>query len=488
MPTIHELLTASLTHQLAGRLAEAERGYREVLSLDPSCAKAWHFLGLVAFQTGRHDSAGKFITKAIEIMPNYAEAYSNLGNVCLAEGKVSESLLNYDKAIELQPDYAEAYSNKGVVFRDLGDNNQAIYFFRRTVKLKPDHFQAHVNLGAALQEELRFDEAAIAYEQAIHLNPASAEAHCNYAFVKLAQGDLSEGWEEYEWRWKLGKLSPRDFPQPLWDGSALTGQTILIHAEQGLGDTIQFIRFALLLKARGGNVIVQCQPPLRQLLHHTPGIHRFIGVGDPLPAFDVHIPLLSLPRIFGTTLETIPAGIPYLFADSSLVQHWQATLATLRGFRIGINWKGRDDIVEYRQRNIPLELFASLADSSLIQLISLQRGPGRDELLAANLPIPIMDLGDEIDTARGPFMDTAAIIKNLDLVITSDSVIAHLAGAVGTPVWLALPYFPDWRWLLDRSDSPWYPTMRLFRQKFPGDWAGVFAEIKAALRERHPTV
>jgi hypothetical protein len=277
-------------------------------------------------------------------------------------------------------------------------------------------------------------------------------------------------------------MPSRNFPQPQWDGSPLEGRTILIHAEQGLGDTIQFIRYAPLVKRRGGTVIVECQPVLSQLLAGCPGIDRLIAQGSPLPAFDVHVPLLSLPRIFGTTLADVPAEVPYLFADAALIERWRDELAGVPGVKIGIAWQGNTRFPADCMRSIPLTHFAPLAQVDGVRLFSLQKGPGREQLAATAAYLPVIDLADRLDEKAGGFMDTAAVVKNLDLIITSDTAIAHLAGALGVPVWVGLALGADWRYLLGREDSPWYPTMRLFRQTRLGDWDGVFERIASELR------
>jgi hypothetical protein len=298
------------------------------------------------------------------------------------------------------------------------------------------------------------------------------------------QGDFHCGWREYEWRWQSTQLEQHAFAQPRWDGSPLLDRRILLHAEQGLGDTIQFIRYAALIKRQNpaATIIVECQRPLTNLLMRFPGIDQLIAAGDPLPPFDVQSPLLSLPGIFQTTLATIPANIPYLFAELKLVEHWRNWLKSVGGLRIGINWQGRAGEGEFQKRNVPLESFIELAQLPGVQLIKLHK---QQEGARASNPCPqvaLLDPGPDFDTFHGAFEDTAAIMLNLDLVITSDTSVPHLAGALGVPVWIALPFVPDWRWMLQRTDSPWYPTMRLFRQQSPGDWNGVFAEISAELR------
>jgi hypothetical protein len=354
----------------------------------------------------------------------------------------------------------------------------------RNLKLKPDYVEAHYNLGNGLKDQGKLDEAIASYGRALELNPDYADAHWNRSLLWLLKGDFDQGWPEYEWRWRTAQVASRTFPEPRWDGGSLAGKTILLHAEQGLGDTIQFIRYAPLVQRLGATVIVECQKPLQPLLTSCAGIDQLFGEGDPLPECATQAPLLSLPGIFRTSLSSIPAAVPYLFAAPALIERWQEELRDVHGCRIGINWQGRPKPGHWRQRSIPLGQFAALAEIPGVRLIGLQKGAGREELTQAEEGFPVLDLGDEVDQAAAPFMDTAAIMMNLDLVITSDTAAAHLAGSLGVPVWLALPWAPDWRWLLDRGDSPWYPTMRLFRQRQRGDWAGVFAELRQALCER----
>jgi Flp pilus assembly protein TadD len=482
MPTIAEALMSAVRCQQAGQLQEAANIYRQIVAIDPSNVDAWHLLGVAACQVGELDLAVKCITRAIQLAPNYADAHNSLGLVLKELGRLDEATASCRRAVELNPAIAAAHYNLGNILQSHGKLEEAAACHRRALKLNPGDAAAHNNLGNALRDLGIFDEAASCFHEALTLNPTSFEFHLNQASLFLLRGDFGRGWQEYEWRWKAGLMPPRDYGKPLWDGGALQGETILLHGEQGFGDTLQFIRYASLVKGRGATVLVEEQAKLIPLLSNCPGIDRLIASGDKLPLFDVHLPLLSLPRIFQTTLETIPADVPYLFADSALVARWRDALSAVCGFRIGINWHGREGQGEFRKRDIPLELFFSLAQIPGVRLISLQKGARRQELAEAAHDKPIFDPGEEMDTASGAFTDTAAIMMNLDLVITSDTAIPHLAGALGVPVWLALPFVPSWHWLLDRSDSPWYPTMRLFRQKRSGDWDGVFAEIQVALR------
>ena len=379
---------------------------------------------------------------------------------------------------------AEGHNNLAAALKESGQFEEAIECYRRALALQPDFAKSHHGLGTALYELGDFEAARTRYERALALKPDFAEAHFSLSAIKLTQGDFHGGWTEYQWRWKTAQLDERQFMQPLWDGGSLVGKTILLHAEQGLGDTLQFVRYAPIIKRLGAKVIFECQRGLMKLIASCEGIDRLIGAGEELPPFDVHAPLMTLPAILGTMLDTVPANVPYLFADRTLVNLWRERLAGVKGFRIGINWQGRAGQGSYRQRDISVEYFQHLAELPGVRLISLQKRSNVQGPIPNVEGLPeIVDLG-QIDEENGAFMDTAAIMMNLDLVITSDTSVAHLAGALGVPVWVVLPRVAEWRWLLNRSDSPWYPTVRLIRQEKPGDWTGVFKRIEAELRER----
>jgi Tfp pilus assembly protein PilF len=464
MQTISQAMISAAQHHEAGRLQEAERLYRQILAA----------------------------------VPALAQAHCNLGVVLQDFKRPEEAIFSYDRALALQPDFVEALNSLGTAYHELGNLEAAVDCYRRVLKLRPDLVEAHNNLALLLLDIGSFQEAEIHVERALQLAPQDPSAHCSRSFLLLLKGDFERGWTEYEWRLKAVPTLLPDALQPQWYGEPLGKRRLLLHAEQGFGDTFQFIRYAALVKEQntGALVVVQCQRPLINLLASCRHIDMLVPQGGELPPFDVHVPLMNLPAIFGTRLETVPADVPYLFADEKLVAVWRERLAAVKGFRIGINWQGRPGKGPFRLRDIPLAMFERIADVPGVQLVSLQRGEGREELLKMESyqaavvvggtnrasPRSPLDLGDDVDQAHGAFMDTAAVMKNLDLVITSDTSIAHLAGALAIPVWLALPYVPDWRWLLDRTDSPWYPTMRLFRQKQPGNWAGVFAEMQHELR------
>jgi Flp pilus assembly protein TadD len=462
-------------------LDEAIACFRRALQLKPDYAEAHSNLGTVLKDQGKLDEAVACFRRALELKPDFAGAHGNLGNALREQGKLDEAVACCCRALALQPDLAEVHSNLGIVFKDQGKLDEALACYRRAMELKPDYADAHNNLGGVFQHQGKLHEAIACFRRALELQPDFADAHWNHALMCLLHGNFAEGWPEYEWRARLKDARPRSFPQMVWDGQPLQGKTILLHAEQGLGDTIHFIRYAPLVGQYQARVVVECQKPLLQLLAGCPGIDRLIGQGEELPEFDVHARLMSLPLICKTTMENIPASIPYICAAPALVAQWRERLDKIDGFKVGICWQGNPQFRGDRYRSFPLRHFADLARIPGVCLISLQKGAGREQLAEVREDLPVVDWADELDEAAGPFMDTAAIMKNLDLVITSDTVIAHLAGAMGVPVWVVLPLVPDWRWLLERSDSPWYPSMRLFRQKRLEDWAGVFAEVQTAL-------
>jgi hypothetical protein len=337
------------------------------------------------------------------------------------------------------------------------------------------------NLGNALLAQGKTAEAMATYDEILRRRPDSPEAHMARALALLVRGDYDEGWKEYEWRWRCKEFGGLPYPKPLWDGSPLGGRTILLHGEQGLGDTLQFVRYAALVKERGGTVVLACPKVLTRLLTSCPGVDRVVAQGADLPNFDCYAPLLSLPGILGTTRDNVPANVPYLSADPVLGQHWLRELAPVRGFKVGIAWQGNPKYKADRLRSIPLAQFEALARVPGVQLISLQKGPGTEQLAAVADRFRIIDLAARLDELTGPFLDTAAVVRNLDLIVAPDTALTHLAGALGAPLWAALAFSPHWVWGRDREDSPWYPSTRLFRQAKWGDWGEVFARMAAAL-------
>ncbi len=481
MATVTEALAHAWQVHQQGDVPQAERIYRQVLQVDPGNANGWCYLGIACYDLGKMDEAVAAYQQALRLNSNFPIAHNNLGNALSALGKLDEALACFDRALEMKPDYANAFNNRAAVFVKQGKFAEAEVAFQQALRLAPNYAPALANRGAALVKQGKLHEGVASSQEALRHNPGYAEAHKNLGIVLLLQGNFEQGWAEYEWRWKTGELKLPAFRQPLWDGERLAGKTILLHAEQGLGDTVHFIRYAQLVQQHGGRVVVACYKPLLPLLRSCPGIDELVVQGEEPPQFDVWVPLLSVPRILGTTLATIPANVPYLSADEKLVQHWRGKLPGADTFKIGIAWQGSPQYRDDRQRSIPLVHFAALADVTGVQLISLQKGPGTEQMGALAGRFTVTDLGPELDRQSGPFMDTAAVMKSLDLVVSADTVIAHVAGALGVPVWTALSHPPHWPWMLDRDDTPWYPKMRLFRQTTSGNWHNVFQRMAANL-------
>ncbi len=469
-----------------GQVDEAMASCRLALQLKPDFAIGHNHLGAAYSKKRRWDDAAACYRQAIALLPAYPEAHSNLGDALRELGQLDEAAAHFREALRLRPDLAEPHAGLSLVLLQLGDLAGCQASCREALRLRSGAGSSQLNLTLSIVSLLEGrQEESLAYcEAALEQEPDSPEAHKNRAIVWLLQGRYREGWPEYEWRWKCPELPERPFKQPLWDGGPLDGRTIMLHAEQGLGDTIQFVRYVRRVRQRGGRVLVVCQKTLLPLLSQCEDIAQLAAQGDPLPPFDVHAPLLSLPGIFGDTLETIPAEVPYLRPDPRRFEQWRRELDELPGLRVGIAWQGSRSFYFDRLRSVPLAEFAPLAAVPGVTLVSLQKGFGSEQLAALAGRFRVVDLASRLDESSGPFVDTAAVMKSLDLVITSDTSIAHLAGALAVPVWVAIPFAPDWRWLLEREDSPWYPTMRLFRQTERGNWQIVFERIAAALAAR----
>lgn len=540
----------ALSHHQAGRLAQAESIYRQVLAVDPHNADALHYLGVLALQAGqpaaaidylrraigvhpqiamfhgnlgsaygaagRYDEAFESFRQAIRLDPNFADAHNNLGTALLKVGRAEEAVASFRRATELRPQSAEYHNHLGTALQDLERLDEAVAAYRQALRIRPEfgdarynialalskqgqlelarknyehalrihpgHADAHNNLGNVLREQGQFAEALACYERAIELKPDLAHARKNRGMAWLRMGDYQRGWREYEWRWKCSDSPPREFSQPQWDGAPLAGRTLLVHGEQGLGDTLQFVRFLPQVQARGGRIVLECQPPLAKLLAASRGMDEIVVRGERLPEFDVHCPLMSLPTALGTTLDNLPREVPYVFVDPQRRQQWQARLATIAGLKVGINWQGNPQFKADRYRSMPLAQFEPLARLEGVRLISLQRGAGVEQLRQIADRFEVLELPAADDNAEA-FVDTAAIMQNLDLVVTSDTSVAHLAGALGVPTWVIVPFSPDWRWMIGRDDSHWYPTVRLFRPQRIAGWDEVFSTIAAELTQ-----
>lgn len=442
-----------------------------------------HFKSGAELQSqGRLDEAAACYHRALECDPGYVAAHCNLAVVLKLQGRLDEAVARFERAVELQPGYAQLHYNLGNTYTLLDQLGLAEAAYRRALVLAPTSADTHNNLANVLQVQGRFREARHHFDAALAAQPDLAEAHRNRALLRLLEGDYAEGWPEYEWRWRVPSGERPSLGLPRWQGQPLAGRTLLMWGEQGLGDVIQMVRYAPLVQERwGARVVVQCQPRLHPLLAAARGIEGLVAHDTRPEGCDFFAPMFSLPEICGTRVATIPAVVPYLFAEPARIARWRDALAG-PDFKVGIAWQGNPGVAGDHFRSVPLEHFARLADCPGVRLFSLQKGPGREQLPALGPAVPIVDLADSLDEDGGAFADTAAAMRNLDLVVTSDTAIAHLAGALGVRAWVALQIAPNWRWLLDRDDSPWYPTLRLFRQTRAGDWAAVFERIAVELR------
>lgn len=483
MTTSAESLSEGWRLHQAGDLTAAERTYRQVLSTDPNSANAWCYLGIALFDTQRLEESVAAYQRAVAIQPNFAIAWNNLGNSLRRLSRYKESIAAYDTALRQNGTYVNALMNRATALLWDGQLQAGLDSVQRALALAPEDLDARKVLATAKFWLGRLEEAEREYLDLVKLKPDDAELHKNLSMILLARGEFERGWQEYAWRQKGGEFGVPSLPGPQWNGASLNGRTILLLAEQGLGDTIQFIRYAALLKKNYDcHVVAAVQKPLLRLLADVAGVDEWGARGEALPHYDVWVPMLSLPSLLGQhDVSEMPRASAYLQADEVLVEKWRQKLAPLGGFRIGIAWQGNPGMDTDRFRSIPLREFHPLGKISGVTLISLQRGFGTEQLAALGGKMEIHTLGEDLDTASGPFMDTAAVMKNLDLVITSDTAVAHLAGALGVPVWIVLTLVPDWRWFLGRDDSPWYPSARLFRQDEPGNWRAIFLKISGTL-------
>jgi Tfp pilus assembly protein PilF len=471
----NQSIAAAWGHFHARRLPEAEAICRSLLTQNPRDAEALHLLGVIAGMVGKRDAAEGLLHQAAQLRPESGDILAALGTTLFQRDRLREAEQIYDRALQLNPDNFIARHNMAVIQQRVGNFPASAAHFTRATQLAPDHALARLNLGAVLRDLDRIDESIAHLEQALRIDPSMGHAHMQLAWNRLLHGEFDRGWQEYEWRWRCPGAKFPQFAQPLWDGTPLAGRTIMLHAEQGLGDSIQFVRYAALLARQGGRVIVYCPQSLQTLLATAPGVAEAVGDARKLGAFDCWCPMLSLPLRFGTNLLTIPRDVPYLSADSALVAKWAQLLGgDLPGLRIGLCWAGNRANYNDVNRSIPLELLAPLGRVSGSVFYSLQVGADAP----AKPPFAMIDRTSSIRD----FADTAALVSQLDLVISVDTAVAHLAGALAKPVWLLVPFAPDWRWLLERPDSPWYPTMRIFRKRPMELWPEMIEKVAGTLR------
>jgi tetratricopeptide (TPR) repeat protein len=466
-----------------GQPDEALLNYDSALRVNPEHVDVLINRSNVLRTLGRPHEAMAGYELALQLRPNSAPGHYNRGNIMQDLQRHAEAIVCYDQAFAADPNFAEAANNRSVSLLALDRTAEALNSVETALALKPDYPFAIYNRGNALRDLGRYDEALACYAEAQRRTPDYARAHWNEALCRLMIGDFEQGWKKHEWRWKTDTFtSPfRGFAEPLWLGDAsLQGKTILLHAEQGFGDTLQFCRYSRLVAALGATVVLEVQPALRSLLAQLEGVAQLVTSDSPLPPFDYQCPLMSLPAALHTTLATIPAA-PYLVADPVQAEAWRDRLGTRSRPRVGLAWSGNSSHVNDRKRSIALAQVVPLVSGKL-HFISLQKEVRVSDQATLDQHPEIFDPRDQL----GDFADMAALISELDLVITVDTAVAHLAGALGKPVWLLLPAIPDWRWLLERDDSPWYASARLFRQPAPLDWDSVIAHVSQALAEIAP--
>jgi len=485
-----------------GQSADAEAHLREALRFWPDDVDVCNELGLTIWRQGRAAEAEQIFRRALRIKPDDFRLLANVGVTLYDQDKFDEAGEFCRRAIQYQPDAFDAHMNMGVMLSEQGKFDEATWWLDRAHQLKPDAPDISLNLGMNLFRQGKTDEAIGKYEEGVRLRPDFPRLRRNLAYALLCRGDYERGWQEHEWRLKCDDYPGLRVNRPSWNGESFQGKTILLHHEQGFGDTLQLIRFAPLVRARGRDILVWCPQKLLRLVARCEGVDLAFDGSCFSPESDLHAPLFSLPALLETTLSTIPSRVPYLVNDPVLVDHWRLELARVIGtesgtgaaspsqsssgqparpFLIGIAWQGNPTHCTDRWRSFPLAQLAPLAGLPGVRLINLQADHGLDQLapLAGRLPVT------ELNGRRvRDFAETAAIMSHLDLVITPDTAVAHLAGGLGVPVWVALCSVGEWRWLDGRDDTPWYPTMRLFRQTRLGDWDGVFRRMTAALIER----
>lgn len=510
-----------------GKTEESIEDYKKSLELNPQCQQAFLNLGLAYCQQQKWDDAIPCFESAIRLDQNYLKAYIHLGISYQNKEKIEQAVSCFKKALELnkhshetmlhlaralclQNEFDESIAmyrralaiqpKDQAILLELGNtlnmNNQieeALSCYKNLLEIIPNNVSVLYNIAYTLKKLGHIDQALPIYQKVLELDPQHSEAHFSLGLAYLSYGDFDRGWPEYEWRWKRGQQSPRNLSKPQWDGSDLHGKTLLLHAEQGLGDTFQFIRYAQIAKEKGARVIAAVQPALIQFLSLCPYIDKVVSLFESLPPFDYQIALLSVPFVLKTNINTVPARIPYLYADEKLIQYWKEKLShnqtDQHTLKIGICWQGNSGYSTHFLRttvaakSIKLTKLMPLLTLENVVVYNLQKTTGEEQLKNITTQTNLINFDADFDNSHGRFMDTAAVIKNLDLMITVDTSMAHLAAGLGCPVWVMMPEPADWRWMLHRSDTPWYPNMRIFRQQTPGDWDGVIETIALELKK-----
>jgi tetratricopeptide (TPR) repeat protein len=464
----------------AGHPSEAIAAYQDVLRLQPAVVEAWLNLANLYFGQNDFAAAERAARRACELRPNVAEAHHVLGCALTKLARHDDAIGELQSAVRLKPQMSHAIDALGVALIEGGRYEAAIEHFRAAAAARGGDPDAWYNLASAYFRWGDVTAALENFERALTLRPDHFQAAHNRLAIRLLRGELLEAFPEYEARFRAEHPAFDRWPWRLWKDEPVAGRTVVLCPDPGFGDTLQFIRYAPLIKEQGARVVVVCNESQKAILRHAAGVDQLIAPDTPLEA-DYFVPMISLPERLHTSLLTIPAQVPYLFAEPRLVAGWRRRLGEFDGFKVGIVWQGNPTFPGDRYRSIRLHHFEPLSRVPGVRLVNLQKGTGVEQLADVAEAWSIIDFGDELDASAGAFIDTAAIMKNLDLIISSDTSAAHLAGALGVRVWVALQRVPDWRWLLEREDSPWYPTMRLFRQSRPDDWDEVFERIAGEL-------
>ncbi len=481
---ISQLLNQGVQAHTRRDFSTAESCYRQILEKNPDHPDAIHFLGVLAHNVGRYDIAKQYIERAIELLPSNDACYNNMGNLYQDMKQYEQAVRWYEKAIQLNPDNEKAHNNMGVACTKLNEFDTAKLFLHKALEKNPAYAEAVNNLGEVCRHLNEFEAAMEWFDTALQINPGYAEPLFNKALILLLLGRFSEGWKAYESRWHRPGAAVRLFDAgQSWQGEDLNGRTIFVYEEQGMGDTLQFIRFLPMLKQLGANVIFETLPQMVRLLTGFDGFDRlWVGIKGrdtrPVDRFDFHVPLMSLPRMFGIQLDTIPGPVPYLSSPPGLPEIWGRRIRCPDKLKIGLVWAGSPLHKNDHNRSVRLSLFRSLKTVQSCCWISLQKEKYEQWTDIDPSTVIDIDLGPQLSD----FADTAAVLAHIDLVICVDTAIVHLASAMGKEVWLLLPFSPDWRWLTGRDDSPWYPQLRLFRQTQPNDWTCVFNRLEKQLQ------
>jgi tetratricopeptide (TPR) repeat protein len=462
------------------RYAESLAALEQSVVLNPGLTNAFVNIAATSANLGAYDKAVAMINKALALDPNHASAYNVLGSVLYAQNRLDEADAAFRRALTLVPELGDAHSNLGLVLLRRGEMDAAEQSLRRALEINPLDAGAYLNLGLAMQKQNRVEAAIAAYRQARAINPGNAAAATSEALAHLLAGNWNEGWRLYERRWDTDELlvDKSRFSKPKWLGDQpVTEKIILLHGEQGLGDAIQFVRFVPQVRRLGARLVLEVAPSLKQLFASIPGVEGVYARGEQLPDFDFHCPMMSLPLALSIEPDSIPAEVPYLAALSERIDRWASTIASERGRRVGVVWAGNQRNIIGLDRSIPFGLFREIFTAPADQFFVVNTDISDVDRDALRRYPNVTDLSLEI----GDFADTAAVMANLDLVITVDTSVAHVSGAMGKATWTLLPFSADWRWRLNGRDSPWYPTMRLFRQPKFGVWEPVIAEVSLAL-------